>query len=202
LGLSVKQANVVANYRKNGGKFYRPDDFKKVYVIDSVVFRKLEPWIRITTIANEYYGMPKVDSLSSRNVTPIIVELNSTDTLELVKVKGIGRVFARRIIAYRNLLGGYVDIHQLNEVYGIKKELVSSISAQIAIDTTKIRKIDLNQVAFEDLKKHPYISDYQAKAIVYYRSKVEKIKDKNELIKNKIIPNEKYQKIKSYLTVN
>ncbi|NVO10982.1 MAG: helix-hairpin-helix domain-containing protein [Bacteroidales bacterium] len=200
LGLSIKQANVIDKYRCKGGLFHTPKDFSKIYVIDSSIYKKLKPWIKINEFSLELKSKIKNDSLHKSEETPIIVELNAADTLELAKIKGIGKVFARRIIAYRNLLGGYVNINQLNEVYGIKSELVNSISSQITIDSTKIKLINLNLISFEDIKKHPYISEYQAKAIIYYRSKVGNIKKIHELLENKILPADKYRNARSYLT--
>jgi len=201
LGLSVKQAQVIERYRSKGGRFKTPEEFSKMYVIDSSMFKKLKPWIRISFVAksNEY---TKKDSISNVKEQPIIVELNSADTLELTKIKGIGKAFARRIIAYRDLLGGYVRIDQLGEVYGMRKDLINSIASNITLDSTKIKFINLNLTTYEELKKHPYISDYQAKAIIYYRSKVGNIKNRKELLDNKLLPLDKYMSIKSYLKTN
>ena len=120
--------------------------------------------------------------VTTRTVVPNF-EQTPSGTLELRKIKGIGKILARRIIAYRELLGGYTNIKQLNEVYGIKPDLVKDISAQITIDTTRIRLINLNLITFEDLKKHPYLNEFQAKAIIYYRGKMKNIKNvANELL--------------------
>ena len=203
LGLSIKQANVIEKFRSKGGKFYTPEDFGKVYVIDSAKFRRLRPWIRIDKLALEAAPKRLKDSsLKKTEKLPVIVELNSADTIELKKVKGIGKILARRIIAYRELLGGFVKIGQLNEIYGIKPDLVNSISSQLTIDTTRIRLINLNLITIEDLKKHPYLNEFQAKSIIYYRSKVKNIKNVNELLANKILTPEKYHSLKSYLTIN
>jgi len=202
LGLSVKQANVIEKYRSKGGRFHTIEEFSKVYVIDSFTFQNLKPWIKIDTLNFRLQPKVKRDSLPRLNKPPIIVELNSADTIELNKIKGIGKVYARRIVAYRNLLGGYVNIHQLTEVYGIKPELMNSISSSITIDTSRIQKINLNLVSYEDLKKHPYLSEYQAKSIIFYRNRVGNIKNINELMVNKILPIEKYQRFKNYITTN
>jgi competence protein ComEA len=202
LGLSIKQANVVDKFRRKGGRFNTPEDFGKVYVIDSTRFKKLKPWIRIDKLALETKPKKSIDSTLKDQKTPIIVELNVSDTLELRKIKGIGKILARRIIAYRELLGGYTNVNQLNEVYGIKPDLVKAIAEQITIDTTRLRLINLNLITFEDLKKHPYLNEFQAKAIIYYRAKMKTIKNVNELLSNKILPQEKFYRIKSYLTIN
>lgn len=199
LGLSLKQAHVIENYRAKGGLFRTPKDFAKVYVIDSFLFKRLKPWIRINTLAQSSKPKFKTDSIIVKE--KVLVELNSADTLELLTINGIGRAYASRIIAYRNLLGGYATIQQLLEVYGVKTELVDKISDFITIDSTKVITININLVSYEELKKHPYISDYQAKAIIYYRSKVGALKKLEELVENKILPNEKFLKIRNYLSI-
>lgn len=202
LGLSLKQANVIANYRSKGGHFHSPDEFSKIYVIDSITFNRLKPWIKIDQIAKEDNPGFKKDTINESKITINIIELNSTDTLELIKVKGIGRTYARRIVAYRALLGGYIDINQLKEVYGIKPELITSIASRVTVDKNRINQLNLNLVTYEDLKKHPYISDYQAKAIIYYRNKVNNINEVKELVDNRILPKEVFQKVKEYLVTH
>jgi competence protein ComEA len=202
LGLSVKQANVIEKFRNKGGKFYTAEDLAKVYVIDSAKFKKLKPWIKIDKLALDRHSRLPKDSSIKVEKKPIIVDLNRADTTELTKIKGIGRVFARRIVAYRDLLGGFVSITQLSEVYGIKPELVSSMLSQVIIDSTRIKPINLNLISYEDLRKHPYLTEFQAKAIIYYRSKVGNIKNKNELLVNKILTPERYKSINRYLTTN
>ncbi len=201
LGLSVKQAIVVEKYRNRGGVFRVPNDFAKVYVIDSFIYKKLKPWIKINPLYPHSKPLIKFDSIKESDNRSTMVELNTTDTLELIKIKGIGRAFARRIIAYRSLLGGYANIQQLSEVYGIKPELIKEISNFITIDSSRIKTINLNLVTYEELKKQPYLSDYQAKAIIYYRSKVGTMKNLRELVDNKILSNDKFLILKSYLVV-
>ncbi len=201
LGLSVKQAQVIDRYRSKGGIFRNPDDFSKIFVIDSNLFNKLKPWININPNFTNKSSKAFSDSIHNVKMNPIIVELNTADTLELINVRGIGKSFARRIIAYRDLLGGFVNIKQLKEVYGMRTELLSEINKSLKVDSTLIKTINLNLVSFEDIKKHPYITEYQAKAIIYYRSKVGVIKNLSELVSNKILPNEKLERLKKYLVL-
>lgn len=195
LGLSPKQAQVVINYRNKGGQFRRPDDFSKIHVIDSSTFQRLRPWIVTPEVT-----IASTDTLKITK-TAIIVELNSADSLSLTKLKGIGRSFARRIVTYRDLLGGFYSVSQLYEVYGLNPDLVNSLTPNIWVDSSAIRRININLIGYEELKGHPYLTDYQAKSIIYYRSKQGNIAKLNELVENKILPQERYKKIAPYLTV-
>lgn len=195
LGLSVKQAQVVINYRNKGGRFRTPNDLSKIHVIDSTTFMRLRPWVVIPEKNNE-------DSVRFQHrPEKLVVELNSADSVTLTKIKGIGRSFARRIVLYRNSLGGFYSVNQLFEVYGINPEIVKSIQEYIYIDSTLIQKRNLNLISYDELKNHPYITDYQAKSIIYYRSKRGTIANVAELFDNKLIPKDRYESIKPYFTV-
>ena len=197
LGLSPKQAQVILNYRSKGGKFNIPDDFSKIHVIDSSTFARLKPWIRIASNCITF-----ADTSNGKKITEILlVELNSADTIALTKLKGIGRSFARRIVSYRDLLGGFYSINQLSEVYGLSPDVVNSIKQNLRLDSSAIRRININLVSYEELKGHPYITDYQAKSIIYYRSKKGTIGGIAELMENKLLPDDRFQKIAPYLTV-
>lgn len=98
-----------------------------------------------------------------------LVELNTADTTILKKVPGIGSTFARRIIKYRELLGGFYDVSQLAEVYGIDEERYQTLAPWFIADTLHIRRLEVNTSSAADLRKHPYIDYRQAKAIEQLR---------------------------------
>lgn len=94
-----------------------------------------------------------------------IVELNSADTTVLKKVPGIGSVFARRIIKYRDLLGGFYSVEQLGEVYGIDEERYEAMKSWFSVDLSAIRQLLVNQLSAKELASHPYVSYKQARII-------------------------------------
>lgn len=94
-----------------------------------------------------------------------VVELNRADTTELKKVPGIGSAFSRRIVKFRNLLGGFYTVGQLQEVYGIDPERYESLKRWFKADTTQICKLKVNECSVKELSAHPYISYQQAKTI-------------------------------------
>lgn len=98
-----------------------------------------------------------------------LVELNTADTTILKKVPGIGSTFARRIIKYRELLGGFYDVSQLAEVYGIDEERYQALVPWFIADTLHIRRLEVNALSAATLRKHPYLDYRQAKAIEQLR---------------------------------
>ncbi len=94
-----------------------------------------------------------------------IVELNTADTTTLKKVPGIGSVYARRIVKYRELLGGFYKIDQLKEVYGMDEERYQSLKNWFHVDRQLIAKLPVNYLPLDSIVKHPYLNYRQALAI-------------------------------------
>lgn len=99
----------------------------------------------------------------------IPVEINSADSLMLLGLYGIGPVFSSRIIRYRELLGGYYEVRQLLEVYGMDSVRLQGFASDIRIDTSQIRRINLRTVTFRDLLRHPYTDYDMVRAFVRFR---------------------------------
>ena len=113
-----------------------------------------------------YYDMP-----TPQRKQPLTVELNSADSLTLQLLHGIGPAYARRIVRYRERLGGFVSTDQLLEVYGFTPELLTHIRPHITLDTNAIKPISINSIGLKELSRHPYIEYYQARDIITLRRK-------------------------------
>ena len=132
----------------------------------------------------------------------LIFNLNTADSLDLVQLYNIGPTFARRIIRYRNLLGGFVDKSQLWEVRGMDSTRYNDIAPHLYTDPADIAQIDLNSASIDQLKRHPYLDYYQAKAIVQLRETAGTYHEVQDILKIPIIDNETYTHIAPYLTCN
>lgn len=209
LGLKENQAQTLINYRKAGGVFVKPEDLKDVYTINDVLYCNLKPYIRIKPVdknssislstQNVIEDEPNISY--SNNYEVELIELNKADTIDLIKLYGIGPVLASRIIKYKILLGGYVNSNQLLEVYGLNSETYSLISSNIIIDTIRIQKININSASFKLLNGHPYIDYSDTKAIVKYRELMGSFLSIDELVTNNLIDSVTYNKVKYYLNV-
>ncbi len=131
----------------------------------------------------------------------LVVEINAADTTELKKVRGIGTVFAKRIVKFRDALGGFRNKEQLLEVYGLDLEKYKEVEEQMSVDSLLIRKLNINIASVNDLSMHPYISKKEAVAIFTRRIKQGDYTSLDEIKKLDLISEELYVKIKPYLTL-
>lgn len=126
------------------------------------------------------------------------ISLNSTDTTEWKMIPGIGSAYSLRIVKYRALLGGYVDKEQLLEVYGIDNEMYSRISPYIKADSN-YRKLEINDLEFKELLRHPYLSYEQVQAIFNLKNKKGDISSINELAMLEEFSTEDIKRLESYI---
>ncbi len=127
------------------------------------------------------------------------VDINRADSSQLLPLPGIGPVFAGRIIRYRDLLGGYTSIIQLSEVYGLPQETIETISGQLIIDTSALKKLELNRATFRELLSHPYLEYDDVKSLVNFRDAEDSIHSFRELQINHILPDSLLLRIRPYL---
>ena len=191
LGLQDWQVRNIYKYRAAGGIYRKPLDFAKLYGLTVKQYRELEPYIRISsdylpasTLVNEketYTRKEPKDSITYQRPSKIKetehIVLNTADTTLLMTIPGIGPYYARKIVQYGNRLGGYVSVDQLDEIDNFPTET----KKYMEISNPSPKKLNVNQLSLNELKLHPYINFYQAKAITDYRRLHGNIHSLNEL---------------------
>ena len=150
---------------------HAPDTFRRIVYIRDTIRRKWYVWDTVTVQVQSVRYTAK-----SRPLEPL--DLNASDSVELVRLPGIGPATAMKIIRYRQRLGGYTDISQLTEIEGLPDSLMKWF---IISDTLPIRKIDVNSATLTELRRHPYLDFYQARAIVEFRNERGMIKGPEQL---------------------
>lgn len=198
LGLSIKQAQAIVNYKNKGGKFYKPSDLKKMYTITPKKFEQLAPYIEIEKIERDSKGYLNKQPFVKKEL--VIVEINGADTAQLDQIKGIGAAFARRIVSYRTKLGGFYKKEQLMEVFGLDSIKYNEIKGQVRLDISSLQKININIADFETLKNHPYLSYRQINALIQYRKQHGKYNSLDDLKKVAILTPQNIQNLAPYLT--
>ncbi len=199
LGLKEKTANTFINYRNKGAHFNKKEDLKKVYGITDELYSKLESYILISKANDPEKTFIQQEPKSKKQIKT--VELNSVDSIGLLPLPGIGPGYAKRILKYRSLLGGYYSIEQLKEVYGFTDSLFRVVKDYVKVDPSLITKIDLNTEDFKKLNAHPYLSYEDTKTIFNYRRKNGPI-TKLEHLRICISDEGQLQKIIPYLNIN
>ena len=129
------------------------------------------------------------------------VDLNVADTFDLQEIRGIGSVYAKRIVAHREKLGGFVHVEQLREVWGIDSLTYSRMLPSVYIASPVLRKINLNQADIKTLKNHPYLDYYQAKEIYLHRMRYGDFRSVDEVRDVNLMDAETFARVKPYLSV-
>jgi competence ComEA-like helix-hairpin-helix protein len=194
LGFSEKQSESIVKYREKGKVFKSKQDFQKVFVVSDEMYVHLENWILLPdeeTIVSE---------LNEQEI--IVIELNTADTTSLQQISRIGNYLAKRIVDYRQKLGGFHSIEQLMEINGINEERFTGIIPYVYVDKGKIARLDLNKNSFKDFTRHPYFEYYVVKAIFEYKDKHGIFTSVEDIKKISLIDNDLYHKINPYLYVS
>lgn len=177
LGLQPWQVRNIYKYRAKGGVYREPKDFSRLYGLTVKQYRELEPYIRIsndylpasTLYEKEKPKTQKKDGEENQYPQKIRegerVDLSLADTAMLKRVPGIGSYYARAIVRYGERLGGYVQVSQLREI----EDLPDDVVKYFEISRPHVRKMNLNTLTLGQLKSHPYLNFYQARAIIDYR---------------------------------
>ncbi|MBR3390704.1 MAG: helix-hairpin-helix domain-containing protein [Prevotella sp.] len=204
LGLSPWQVRNIYKYRAKGGIYRKPEDFAKLYGLTVKQYKSLQPYIRISEDyqpAATLYNNTREEYVRDTLKYPVKLKasehiiLNLADTNQLKKVPGIGSGWARQIVAYRERLGGFYSTDQLLDIEGFPEDALPYLQIQ----NPQLRKINVNKLTLNQLRQHPYIGFYRAKAIVDYRRLKGNLKSLNELSLHKDFTEKAIQRLKPYV---
>lgn len=184
MGLSERVAGTWIRFREKGFVFRQPEDIGKVYGLRKEKVKKLLPFVRIriqkenerTSFTYKNQKAEQQSDFSEKRKEPEFkrLDINRADSAALTDLPMIGPVLAHRILKYRSMLGGFVHIVQLKEVYGMKEENFQAIQNRIYIDKNfQPEKISLMKDDFKQINKHPYITFEITKKIVRFRKQAQ-----------------------------
>jgi len=205
LGFSQNLATRITRYREKGGKFRIKSDVLKIYGVDSAFYERVYPFISLPErVAINKKGAKKYEPKNVLIVKKAAekFDLNNADTSELKKIYGIGDKLALRILKYRKALGGFVDMNQLKEVYGLDSLVINRLSENSAIQNEfQPKKININAASEKQLSSHPYLNKV-AKAIVSYRFQHGNFRAVEDIRNAGIMDEKSIQRVIPYLKVN
>jgi competence protein ComEA len=202
LGLAKRMGERIINYRTKGGKFRTKSDLRKIYGIDSAWFKDAYTYIDLPERAEVKKKEEFVVKTIATKGEISRFDLNQADTSQLIKIYGIGAKLATRIIKYRDKLGGFVEMNQLTEVYGLDTMVIENLRKKSFIgENFKPIILNLNQSTEQELAAHPYLNRQIAKSIATYRFQHGPFKSMDDLTKIKLLNEQALQKMKPYFTL-
>ena len=206
LGFSSILATRIDRYRQKGGKFFVKKDLLKIYGMDSAFYKQLYSFIKLPDkkqVERRQYKKTDVAGKNTPVKTPAIrFDINKADTTQLMSVVGIGAKRALRIIKYRDALGGFITMDQLQEVFGLDSVVVRELlDATFLASDFKPMTINVNTSDEKSLAFHPYLSNTAARSIVAYRFQHGEFKTMGELRNIHALDEKTIQKITPYLTL-
>ena len=205
LGMTNQEIDRLLAFRKNDKWVNSAKEFQQVTKVSDSFLEKISPYFKFPewvtnpkpkkTYSNTYNNQPKTYAQKQ--------DLNTASASQLQKVNGIGEAYSKRIVTYREKVGGFIADVQLQEVYGLSPEVIERITQQFTVKTPKqIDTISLNKATRDELVTIKYIDYEVAHYIIEQRTLREGFQSLNDLLKVKNFPVNKIEIIKLYLKLN
>jgi len=201
LGIRDKTIKTILNYRNKGGRFRKPEDIRKIWGLRKEEAGRIIPYAKIAKPSNQNF-IPASNNKAFTNNKPVQpVDINMATAQQLMELPGMDHLIPYRVIKFRDKLGGFLRVEQVKETYGMSDSVYQSILPYLKIESTTIKKINLNSTNGYELNMHPYINRDISQAIIIYRTQhgvYQKVEDIRKIV---FITEKMYQKIAPYLTV-
>lgn len=201
LGLTARVATTILKYRQKGGKFFRKEDFKKIYGISETDYEELEPFIQIVkTAPKPAFAKQEKEFKKPLAEKPqtVFIDINKATTEEWQQLRGIGPFYSKKITHFREKLGGFSSIEQVGNTYGLKDSTFQVIQPFLKISPV-FRKIKINQEDAKTLSAHPYIKWNQANVLKKYQENHGAILDVETFSKVVVFSKEDVERLTPYL---
>lgn len=211
LGMSVDELDKLFAFRKEGKFVNSAKEFQQVTQVSDSLLEKISPYFKFPdwvtnkkTPKNSYVKTFEENKAVSKEI--IKTNINTATKEELMKVYGIGDKISDVILNDRNKFGAFVDIDQLQYVWGVdfNSQTFENIKKYFFVDfnTSQLKKLNINVASINELKQFPYFNYKIAKEIVTYRSMNGTISSIDDLTKIKEFPVGKIEIIALYLELN
>ncbi len=199
LGMSVAEIDRLLNYRKTNQYVNSASEFQKVTQVSDSLLNAISPYFKFPDWVNKSKNN-NFKPFEKKTVKIIVLDINLATKEDLIKIYGIGPALSDRILKQKEILGGFVSMKQMGDVWGLSPEVIGSLNQHFKVTTIpKIKKIDINNAPIKELMLFPYFKYALAKAIVTYRSMNGDFKNSEDLTKINGFPSEKLDIISLYL---
>ncbi|TDE04788.1 ComEA family DNA-binding protein [Flavobacterium sandaracinum] len=204
LGMSVKEIDRLLAYRKENKFVNSAEEFQDVTKVSDSLLHEIAPlfkfpdWVNNKSEPNKfkkYYNpaFAKKDKI-------VVLDINRATKEDLIKIYGIGEAISLRILKQKEILGGFVSMEQMQDVWGLSPEVIENLNTHFKIITLPdFEKIDINNASLKELSQFYYFRYALAKEIVTYRSMKGDFNNIEDLTKIKGFPVDKAKIIDLYL---
>lgn len=202
LGLSKKVTQTILNFRSKGGQFWKKQDFQKIYGLTDKDYLTLAPYIEIPSTKTPITQKTNIPAHLPQNFstpTTVKVDINNSNVEDWKQLSGIGDITAKRIVNFRDKLGGFTSVEQIKMTYNVPDSVIEKVATQLIVSPIPNR-ILINTISAEDLKLHPYIKTKQAYSIINYRVNHGTYQSIEDLYKVKALKPELIERIQPYLS--
>lgn len=204
LGMSTEEIDRLHAFRAKNKYVNSAAEFQAVTKVSDSLLNDIKPYFKFPEWVKNKQQKSSYKKNKYANKEEIIykkIDINKATIAELRKVYGIGEKLSARIVNYRTKLNGFVNSSQLNEVYGLKPEVIEKLWKRFYLEKPTITIINLNTCTLEELEKVPYINYELADEILNQRTLREGFKDFEELTKIRNFPTDKLEIIEVYLRI-
>jgi competence protein ComEA len=204
LGLDEKTVKNLLKYRENKGVFRKKEDLRKLYSFSDIDFIRIEQFVQIA----DNQSIAKVNHIEDSKELVIknteklqlpIIDINQATYNDLLELRGIGSIFAARIINHRDKIGGFATLEQLKEVYGLPDSTRQNIAPYLKLTTSVYRKLHINKTE-PDALMHPYLTRKQAESLVRYRLNHGEFKNMNDIKLTGVFSEPNLEKLRPYVS--
>lgn len=204
LGMSVAEIDRLFAFRKQNKYVNSVNEFQAVTKVSDSLLNVISPyfkfpdWVKNKKEFKDFKKYPNTAFAKKEKI--VVIDINQATQEDLIKIYGIGEVTAIRILKYKESLGGFVSMEQMNEIWGLLPEVIEKLNIHFNISAaTNIKKIDINNASIKELSLFPYFKYPLSKNIVTFRSMNGDIKNIEDLTKIKGMSIDKAKIIALYL---
>ena len=210
LGMSVQEIDRLLAFRKENKYVNSAKEFQNVTKVSDSLLNVMAPYFKFPDWVNNKKQNTKFKEYTSyqnqafaKKEKIIFIDINEATKEDLVKIYGIGDAISIRILKQKELLGGFVSMEQMKEVWGLSPEVIENLNTHFKVLVLpRFKKIEINNASLKELSQFHYFRYSLAKEIVTYRSMNGNIKNIEDLTKIKGFPVDKANLIGLYLDFN
>jgi competence protein ComEA len=194
----LSEAESVLKYLSRGKGIFSLADLEKINVLSERWHSKNDP---VMVFPPPPPASPHSADVEEAPTIEHLLELNSADTLELVKIRGVGAYSARAIVKYRERLGGFVSYEQLNDIRALREEVKEVLRTKTTLDNRLVRKICIDTCGVETLSQLPYFKSKQVRIILNYREAHGGFTDVSQIKECIVVSDSLFLRVEPYLII-